>query len=404
MRERLAIVGNGMASLRLVERLVDLAPGRFEVTVVGGEPAPAYNRVLLSSLLGGEIGRRDCDFRPASWYAGNGIRLHVGRRIRRIDPSSRTAFGDDGLVLPYDRLVLATGSNPIRLPVPGMDLPGVFTLRDLADVEAIRRLAGRGARAVVVGGGVLGIEAAANLARLGFDTTLIHVMGRLMERQLDEVGAGIVCSAVEARGVRVLLATTTKAIERRAAGLAVRTEDGAELPADLVLVSVGTRPRTSLASEAGLRVDRGVVVDDALSTSDPAISAVGECVEHRGAVYGLVAPIYEQADVLAERLCGSEAVYQGSSTATTLKVSGLQVFAGGVPGPPPSGSDIVFSDPAAGIHRKLVVLDGRLLGAVLVGDLAGQAACRALIRSGRPIGPAREDLVFGRPTAVPVAA
>lgn len=397
MRERLVIVGNGMASLRLIERLVDLAPGRFEVTVVGGETAPAYNRVLLSSLLGGEVSHIECDFRPASWYAGHGVKLHLGTRVDRIDRSARTAFCDDGRILPYDRLVLATGSRPVKPPVPGMDLPGVFTLRDLADVDVIRRLAGGGPRAVVVGGGVLGIEAAANLARLGFRTTLVHVMGRLMERQLDVVGAGIVREAVEARGVRVLLDTSTSAVETNGGnGLLARFEDGGTVPADLMLVSVGTKPRISLASEAGLSFGRGVLVDDGMETSDPAVSAIGECAEHRGRLYGLVEPIYEQAEVLAERLCGDDVRYEGTTAATTLKVSGLQVFSGGDPNVPPGGTSVVFSDPAAGVHRKLVVSDDRLVGAVLVGDLAGQAACRALLRNGHRIGRAREDLIFGR--------
>lgn len=399
MRERIVVVGNGMCSLRFIERLLTLAPDRFEVTVVGGELSPAYNRVLLCSLLSGDLSLADCSLRSTSWYSDGGIRLYLGRHVVHIDRTAKTALCDDGLVLFYDRLVLATGSDPIKPSIPGIDLPGVMALRELADVEAIRRRIGGGARAVVIGGGVLGIEAAVSLSRLGFDTTLVHAVDRLMERQLDDGGASIVRDAVEARGVRVITATETVAVDEVGDRLTTHFRDGRAVSAELVVISVGTKPRSSLASEAGLPVGNGVLVDDCMTTSDPAISAIGECAEHRGQNYGLVGPIYEHADVLAERLCGSDILYEGTIPATTLKVSGLRVFSGGSPEVPEGGSSIAFSDPSVGVHRKLVVADDRLVGAVLVGDLEGQAACRTLLRDRRSIGAAREDLVFGRAAA-----
>ncbi|MFL4986732.1 MAG: NAD(P)/FAD-dependent oxidoreductase [Microvirga sp.] len=403
-RERLVVVGNGMASLRLLERLGQHAPGCFDVTVVGAEPAPAYNRVLLSSLLARDVAESDCRLRERPWYLRQGVRLITGAAATAVDLEEREVVVGELTTLPFDRLVLATGSDAIRLPRPGMDLPGVITFRDLADVAAIRAAAPRGARAVVIGGGLLGIEAAYGLARLGVETTLLHVMARLMERQLDRRAAVLIKAAIEAKGIRVLLEADTAAIDGVDRAEAVRLADGRVLPADLVVVAVGVRPAAELAKRAGLEVQRGIVVDDTLATSAPGVHAVGECAEHRGTAYGLVEPAYEQADVLARRLGGEDARYAGSLVAASLKVSGVPVFSVGLVADEAEAEPITFSDPATGTYRKLTIRDGRLVGAVLVGDVAEGPWYCDLIRSGEPVSSFRNDLMFGRPSQPPEPA
>ena len=403
-RERLVVVGNGMASLRLLERLGQHAPGRFDVTVVGAEPAPAYNRVLLSSLLAQDVEESDCRFRERPWYLRQSVRLITGAAATAIDLEEREVAVGELTTLPFDRLVLATGSDPIRLPRPGMDLPGVITFRDLADVAAISDAAPRGARAVVIGGGLLGIEAAYGLARLGVETTLLHVMDRLMERQLDRRAAVLIKAAIEAKGIRVLLEADTAAIDGVDRAEAIRLADGRVLPADLVVVAVGVRPAAELAKRAGLEVRRGIVVDDTLETSAPGVHAMGECAEHRGTAYGLVEPTYEQADVLARRLGGEDARYAGSLVAASLKVSGVPVFSVGLVADEAEAEPITFSDPATGTYRKLTIRDGRLVGAVLVGDVGEGPWYCDLIRSGEPVSSFRNDLMFGRPSQPPEPA
>jgi nitrite reductase (NADH) large subunit len=395
-RERLVVVGNGMAGLRFLERLNTHAPDRFDVTVVGAESAPAYNRVLLSSLLAEEIDEAACRFRDRPWYLRQGVRLITGAPATAIDTIEREVVVGDLTTLPFDRLVIATGSSPVRLPKPGMDLPGVVTFRDLADVAAIRTAARAGARAVVIGGGLLGLEAAYGLARLGIDTTLLHVMDRLMERQLDHRAARLVKAAMEAKGVRVLLQADTAAIEGEGRVEQVRLAGGRALPADLVVMAVGVRPHTELARAAGLEIGRGILVDDLMATSAPGIYAIGECAEHRGIAYGLVEPAYEQADTLARRLGGDEAAYQGSVLATSLKVSGVPVFSAGIVADDADGDPILLSDPASGTYRKLLIRDGRLVGALLVGDAAEGPWYRELIETGAPVEAFRQHLMFGR--------
>ncbi len=395
MTPRLVVVGNGMVSLRFLERLSLHAPGRYDVTVVGEERSPAYNRVLLSALLAGDVDAAGCRLREAVWYEGQRIRLRTGAAVEAIDTASREV-AVAGERLPYDRLVLATGSVPITLPKPGMDLPGVMAFRHLGHVETMTALRGSGARAVVIGGGLLGLEAAYGLARLGIDTTLLHVMDRLMERQLDGRAARLVRAAMERLGVRVILGADTEAVEGEVRVEAVRLADGTHLPADLVVVAVGVRPRVDLARAAGLAVGRGIQVDDGLETSRPDILAIGECAEHRGQVYGLVEPGYEQADILARRLAGEDAAYRGSTVATSLKVSGLPVFSAGAIGDDEAGEPIILSDPFAGIYRKLLVRDGRLAGAILVGDVGEGPWYRELITSGEPVAGFRDELMFGR--------
>jgi nitrite reductase (NADH) large subunit len=396
IRERLVIVGNGMASLRFLERLAEHAADRFDVTVVGAEPVPAYNRVLLSSLLAGEIDESDCRCRDRAWYLRHGVRLITSAPVTAIDVEERVAVVGDFTALPFDRLVLATGSNPIRLPIDGTDLPGVVTFRDLADVETLKALR-VGQRAVVVGGGLLGLEAAYGLARRGAEVTLVHLMDRLMERQLDARAAALVRMAMERLGITVLLQAETAAVEGEGRAQALRLADGRTLPADLVVVAVGVRPNIALARAAGLSTERAIRVDDGLESSAPGIYALGECAEHRGQCYGLVEPAHEQADVLARRLGGEERRYGGSMLATSLKVSGVPLVSAGPVAEEYEAEPIVLSDPAAGVYRKLLVRDRRLVGALLVGDVEGGRWYVDLIRSGERVDRLREVLMFGPP-------
>ena len=395
MGEPLVVVGNGMAAARFVEELARTALGRYAVAVVGAEPRLAYNRVLLSSLLAGEIRPEEIELKPASWWRDRGVTLIYGRPAATIDPARRELGLADGRTLPFARLVLATGSHAIRLPVPGMDLPGVLTFRDAGDADRLLAAA-RGARAVVVGGGLLGLEAASGLAKAGARVTLVHLMDRLMERQLDARAAALLKRAVEARGIEVLLGAETAEIRGAGRAEAVGLKDGRVLPADLVVFACGVRPNADLARAAGLACRRGVVVDDGLETSAPGIHAIGECAEHRGQVYGLVEPAYEQARVLARRLAGEDARYAGSVVATNLKVSGVHVFSAGDFLGEPGTESVVLSDPGFGTYRKLVLEDGRLVGAVLFGETADALWYLDLIRAGTPVEAFREELVFGR--------
>lgn len=400
-RERLIVVGNGMVGLRFVEELVARAEGRYRISIIGKEPQPAYNRVLLSSLLAGEVSAPDVRFRDRGWYAEHGLELLLGSAAESIDAGTRVLRLADGRTLAFDRLVLATGSQPIHPPAPGMTLPGVMTFRDLADVEAIHAAAGGGRRAVVIGGGLLGIEAAYGLVRAGLEVSLIALRDRLLERQLDPRAGQLLRSAVEAKGIRVLLEAETEAVLGDVAAEAVKLKDGRLLPADLVVVAIGIQPEATLARQAGIVCNHGIVVDDGLATSVAGIYAIGECAEHRGVCYGLVEPGYTQARILAERLAGGGGeAYAGSVLATNLKVSGVSVFSTGEFLGPKGTEEIILSDPGLPAYKKLVIrrdADGhRLVGAVLFGDIADGLWYQELIRSATPVGPMRSDLIFGR--------
>src|ERR1700758_3647356 len=371
MSEPLVIVGNGMAAACLCEELAQRALGRYAVAVIGEEPRLAYNRVLLSSVLAGEVRASDISLKPAAWWSDRGITLCYGVGVTAADIAARTVTLSDGKALPFAKLVFATGSRPIRLRIAGADLPGVLTFRDMSDVASMSRAACRSAPIVVIGGGLLGIEAAYGLAKAGASVTLVHLMDRLMERQLDARAALLLKRAVEAKGIRVLAA-------------------------DTVVVAVGIKPNAEVAAHAGIAVNRGIVVDDHLVTSTPDVFAIGECAEHRGVCYGLVEPANEQARALAERLAGRDARYLGSVNATNLKVSGVHVFSAGDFLGAPGTESVVLSDQGLGTYRKLVIADGRVVGAVLYGDTADSFWYLDLIRSGAAIDSVREDLIFGR--------
>ena len=396
MSEPLVIVGNGMAAMRLVEELARRALGRYAIAVVGEEPRLAYNRILLSSVLAQEISREQIELKPSQWWRARGVTLLYGHGATAIDSPIRRVRLANGATLPFTKLVLATGSRPIRLSVPGMDLPGVMTFRDLGDVAAIEAAAAQRRKVVVIGGGLLGLEAAYGLAKAGSQVSVVHLMDRLMERQLDARAAAMLRRAVEARGIAVHLNAETVAIRGRQRAEAVALKGGAEIEAGLVVVATGIRPNIDLARSADLTIDRGIVVDDHLLTSKAGIHAIGECAEHRGVCYGLVEPAYEQARVLAAHLAGENAAYAGSVLATNLKVSGVNVFSAGDFLGAPGTEQIVLSDDGLGSYRKLVIADGRLVGAVLFGDTADSLWYQELIRMAAPIEAMRDDIVFGR--------
>ncbi len=397
MKERLLIVGHGMASVRLCEDLITFAPDRFDITIVGAEPRLAYNRVLLSALLAGDVAEDDLTLRPSEWYAQHGIRVITGRRVTRLDLDARRAVLENGAQCLFDRVALATGSEAARLPIPGMDLPGVMTFRDFGDMPDLLDAAVQGVRVAVIGGGLLGIEAACSLAKGGAKVTLVHVMDRLMERQLDARSAAFLKRAVERKGVQVLLNAQTVAVHGDAKADSLRFADGSELRVDLVVVAIGVRPSIALARTADLPVKRGILVDDKMTTAVPFVHALGECAEHRGTVYGLVEPAYDQARVLARLWAGDvDARYEGTVLATNLKVSGIPVFSAGDFLGEETTRDIVFEDRGAGQCRKLVVRGHQLVGAALVGEASDALWYRDLIRSGEDISALRHNILFGR--------
>ncbi len=400
-QERLVVVGNGMAGMRAVEELLARAPGRYAVTVFGAEPQVNYNRIMLSPVLAGEKRFDDIVINDRAWYDANGIDLRAGVRVAAIDREAREVVGADGSRCRYDRLLLATGSDPIVIPVPGRDLPGVVTFRDIADVEAMLAAAREGrSRAVVIGGGLLGLEAANGLRANGMEVTVLHLMPVLMERQLDPAAAYLLQRELERRGLAVLTEADTAAIEGDGKVEAVRLKDGRVIPADIVVMAVGIRPATTLAREAGLAVERGVVVDDRMITSDPCILAVGECVQHQGRTYGLVAPLYEMARICADQLAGTaESEYRGSVTSTKLKVTGIDVFSAGDFQGGEDCEDIVFRDAARGVYKRLVLKGNRIAGAVLYGDTADGAWFFQMLREGLDVAAMRDGLIFGQALA-----
>ena len=400
-RLQLVVVGNGMAGVRTLEELLAAAPERYDITVFGAEPHPNYNRILLSPVLSGEAKPAEIELNGLDWYWSHGIRLHLGKRIARIDRRRRFVIAADGTEAPYDRLLLATGSNPVMLPIAGCGLAGVSTYRDFTDTGEMIGAAARYRRAVVIGGGLLGLEAANGLRARGMEVTVVHVMPWLMERQLDEEAANLLRGALEARGIAFRLsARTTDLVPGRDGRVgAVALADGTHLPAELVVMAVGIRPNIELAQQAGLHCERGIVVSDTMQSFDPRIYAVGECVAHRGVAYGLVEPLYEMAKVCATHLAGSGiGRYAGSIPSTRLKVTGIDLFSAGDFMGTPGTEAITLRDPS-GIYRKVILKDGQVAGALLYGDTEGAAWLLGLMREKRDISAIRDVLAFG-PEAV----
>jgi nitrite reductase (NADH) large subunit len=398
--EPLVVVGNGMAAARLVDELAKVALGRYAIAVIGDEPRLAYNRVLLSSVLAGETASHEIELRPAAWWRDRGVTLKYGCVATEVDVGRRELKIANEESIGFSRLVLATGSAPLRLNVPGADLAGVHTFRDSRDVDLLLTLAAQKKRVVVVGGGLLGLEAAYGLAKAGAPVTLIHLTDRLMERQLDAPAGELLKSLVERKGIKIMLKANTARIlgETRVEG--VELTDGRTIDAEAVIFAAGIRPNIALARDAGIAVNRGIVVDDHLQTGAPDIFALGECAEHHGICYGLVEPAYEQAAVLARHLAGKASTYNGSVVATNLKVSGVGVFSAGDFMGADGTEAIVLNDFRHGTYKKLVISNGRLTGAVLVGDTADALWYLELIRSQKPIAAIRADMMFGRSLAI----
>ncbi|WP_322522249.1 FAD-dependent oxidoreductase [Guyparkeria halophila] len=395
MKPRLVVIGNGMAGARLLEELVARDAGRHAITVFGAEPHGNYNRIMLSPVLAGEKTVAEIMLNPREWYARHDITLHLGDPVVAIDRTRREVTSRAGVTVPYDQLVFATGSRPWLPEIPGIDLPGVGGFRDLADVETLQARLAEPAPVVILGGGLLGLEAAAGLAGHGIDVTVVHRNPVLMNRQLDDAAAAILRQALEARGVRFILGTQAEAIEGSERVEAVRLDDGRRLPAATVLFTIGIQPAIALAREAGLDCGRGIRVDDQLRSSDPAIHALGECIEHDGRTYGLVAPIWEQARVLAGVLTTGRGRYRDRATSTRLKVTGIDVFSAGRIDPAPGEHCLRLRDPQQGIYKKLILRDDNVVGVVLVGDVADGGWFFDLLGERRDISAFRERLLFG---------
>ncbi|MDK8872985.1 nitrite reductase large subunit NirB [Paracoccus sp. SSJ] len=392
--KKLVVIGAGMASGRLLEQLFEAAPGEWHVTLFNAEPRGNYNRLMLSPVLSGEKTYEQIVTHDADWYAAHGVDCRFGEPVVRIDRANRAVYSNAGGA-PYDALVIATGSAPFIIPVPGSDLPGVVTYRDLEDTNAMIEAGVAGKDAVVIGGGLLGLEAAAGMAARGARVTVVHLMGHLMERQLDPAAGYLLQRDLERRGIKVHCKGATKAILGHGQAEAVLLEDGTVHPADLVCMAVGIRPEVRLANDAHLEVERGIVVDDALRTSDPHIFALGECVEHRGQVFGLVAPLYDQAKVLARTLLGEEAAFRPVQTATKLKVTGCDLFSAGDFAEGEGREDIVFRDPGRGIYKRLVLENDRIVGVVMYGDTADGNWFYGLMKDETDVGEMRDTLIFG---------
>ncbi|MBT9551625.1 MAG: NAD(P)/FAD-dependent oxidoreductase [Hydrogenophaga sp.] len=402
-KSKLVMVGNGMAGVRTLEELLKIAPEFYDITVFGAEPHPNYNRILLSPVLAGEQTLDEIVLNDWAWYTENGVTLHAGKTVTEVDRIKRIvrATDADGSVIeaPYDRLIMATGSNPFMLPLPGKDLQGVLAYRDIADTQAMIDAATKYKHAVVIGGGLLGLEAANGLMKRGMTVSVVHVAPWLMERQLDDVAGKLLQQSLETRGMKFLIGAQTQELVGNEEGRvkAIRFKDGTELPADLVVMAVGIRPNTALAESMRLHVNKGIVVSDTLQTvTDPRIYAVGECAAHRGIAYGLVAPLFEQGKVLATHLAEfGIGRYTGSLTSTKLKVTGIDLFSAGNFTGGDDTEEIVMSDPSGGVYKKLVIQGDKLIGACLYGDTVDGSWYFKLLRDGRSVADIRDKLMFG---------
>ncbi len=395
--QRLVVIGNGMAAGRAMEELFARQYGPMSVTVFGAEPRVNYNRIMLSPVLSGEKAFEDIIIHDEAWYAKHGVELRRGQSIVAIDRDARTVETASGEKLGYDKLVIATGSQPFVIPVPGANLKGVVTFRDLDDVALMHAAAKKGGHAVVIGGGLLGLEAAAGLALKGMKVSVVHLMPTLMERQLDPSAGYLLQKAICERGIDVVTGANTEAILGDESVTGVKLKDGRVLPADLVVMAVGIRPNAGLAKAAGLECNRGVLVDDYLRTSDENIFAVGECVEHRGQCYGLVAPLYEMAKILARELAGEKSGgFTPTVTSTKLKVTGIDLFSAGDFSDDDENNEVVLRDPSRGVYKRVILRDNRVIGAVLYGDTADGAWYFDLLKKGEDVAAIRDTLIFGQ--------
>lgn len=386
-----------MAGIACIEEILRLDPDRYDITVFGAEKYPNYNRILLSQVLQGETSLESLILNPVSWYEERGIRLYLNTSISRVLRAKKRIITSTGDEFPYDVLVLATGSIPVFLPLPGVDKEGVVSFRNIEDCRTIIATSKTSKRAAVIGGGLLGLEAARGLLNLGMETTVVHLMDRLMERQLDQTAAVLLKRALEGQGIRIMLGKETGRILGNGRVTGLQFKDGTEIPADLVVMAVGIRPNADLAREASIYCERGIVVSDTMQTYDPAVYAVGECVQHRGTCYGLLAPLLEQAKVMASHLAGDgRRVFRDSATATKLKVSGVDVFSAGE-FIETEGDETVELRDSGSIYKKLILREGRLIGAVLFGDTGDGTYLFEIIRSAKEVSGRRVDLLFANP-------
>ncbi|MCE2680098.1 MAG: nitrite reductase large subunit NirB [Burkholderiales bacterium] len=396
---KLVMVGNGMAGVRTLEELLKLAPDLYDITVFGAEPHPNYNRILLSPVLAGEQTLDEIVLNSWEWYTENGITLHAGKKVVDVDRVRRTVTADDGTCVAYDRLLMCTGSNPFILPVAGKDLKGVIAYRDIADTNEMISASTQYKNAVVIGGGLLGLEAANGLMLRGMNVSVVHVAPWLMERQLDDVAGKLLQKSLEARGLKFLMGAQTDALVGDETGRvkSVQFKDGSAVAAELVVMAVGIKPNVELAEKMRLLCNRGIVVDDTMQTiTDARIYSVGECASHRGVAYGLVAPLFEQAKVAANHLAQfGIGRYQGSLTSTKLKVTGIDLFSAGQFMGGEGCEEIVLSDPFGGVYKKLVIKDDVLVGACLYGDTVDGSWYFKLLRDARKLKDLRDKLMFG---------
>lgn len=401
MKQRLVVIGNGMAGMRTVEELLSAAPDKYDITVFGAEPYGNYNRIMLSSVLCGEKTIEDIVINDRQWYIDNGIKLHAGegKTVVYIDRKKKDVYAQDGTVAGYDRLLIATGSNAVMPEVPGNNLEGVISFRDIVDVNKMLNYSRSHNKAVVLGGGLLGLEAANGLVLRGMDVTVIHNHEFLLNRQMDRPAAKMLQTELEQRGLKFKMAAKLKQLlgDENKHITEVSFEDGSRLECDLFVTAIGVRPNVALAQRAGIYCQRGIVVNDTLQSYDPSVYAVGECIQHRGATFGLVAPLFEQAKVCANHLSAHGAAeYISLPAATKLKVTGINLFSVGDFQGDDHSESICFTDPAVGIYKKLVVKAGKLIGAVLYGDTADGGWYQQLLEQEDDISNIREALVFGK--------
>lgn len=396
MKKKIVLVGNGMAGVNCLEQLLKLAPNQYDITIFGKEPHPNYNRILLSSVLAGDADMKDIVINDWSWYKENQITLHTGHTVNKIDTTRKLVSTDGGVTVPYDELILATGSLPFMLPLPGADKEGVIAFRDIKDCETMMETAKSYKKAVVIGGGLLGLEAARGLLNLNMDVSVVHINEYLMNLQLDRTASMLLQQELEGQGMKFLLKKNSESIlgKKRVTGL--RFTDGSEVEADLIVMAVGIRPNIALAKSAGIDINRGIVVNDYMETSVPNIYSIGECTEHRGVAYGLVAPLYEQGAVLAKRLAGTRTDgYQGSVVSTKLKVSGVDVFSAGEYADKPGTRAVRVQDDFEGIYKKVVIREGKVIGAVLFGDISDGSRLFAMIRNGEDVTGKEKTVLLG---------
>ncbi|VAW91304.1 Nitrite reductase [NAD(P)H] large subunit [hydrothermal vent metagenome] len=402
MKEKLVVIGNGMAGMRTVEELLKIAPDVYDISVFGEEPYGNYNRIMLSPVLAGDKTIDEIMLNDLQWYDDNNVTLYKGVKATGIDRKKRTVTGDDGKSVSYDRLLIATGSTAFIIPLPGHDLPGVIAFRDIADVDSMLEVAKASTEknkknAVVIGGGLLGLEAANGLIEQGMNVKVVHIMNTLMERQLDEPAAKMLQANLEERGLEFLMGAQTDSIQGNGKVEKVCFKDGTEVDADIVVMAVGIRPNFELAEKVGIHCERGIVVNDTMQTFDPVVYSVGECVQHRGQTYGLVAPLFEMAKVCANHLAKHGiGLYEGTMTSTKLKVTGIDLFSAGDFTGDDTTEDLVFKDESRGVYRKIVVKDNIVQGAVMYGDTIDGTWYFDLMRDETDISDFRATILFGQ--------